>query len=279
MWGLRAAAIRQNLALWSAVARPNPLISALLLALAAGPAWADEVACRFEAGVITASAEVAGIAGDYILDTGAAQTTLHETKAQAEGFVATAFPGDVRLAGMVVRGAAVKVADLDVRTWNLPTPVVGVIGADVLKGFVVDVSYTPCRVRLSPPRRAPRFAGRTLALGWDLGRPTAAAAVSDDAHEVRGRFVIATGANAPARLADDLAQAPGAAEPAELYPQGIEFARLPQVTFGGAVGRDVAAGLMKPQGDVVGLLGGPVLAHFRLRFDFPAGKLVVQPAP
>jgi hypothetical protein len=29
----------------------------------------------------------------------------------------------------------------------------------------------------------------------------------------------------------------------------------------------------------VGLLGAAVLAHFRLRFDFPAGKLIVQPVP
>lgn len=277
MWGLREAPIRQNLALWSDVARASLL--PLLLLFAAGPARAGEVACRFEAGVITVPAQVAGIAGDYILDTGAAQTALHETKAQAEGIAATALTGDVSLAGVMVHAAAVKVQDLDERSWNLPTPAAGVIGADVLKGFVVDVSYAPCRVRLSAPRKAPRFAGRALGLGWDLGRPTVEAAVSDDAHRLSGRFVVATGANAPVRLADDLAQAPGALRPQELYPDGVWLARLPQVEFGGAVGRDVGAGLMKPEGDVVGLLGGAVLAHFRLRFDFPARKLLVQPVP
>jgi len=171
------------------------------------------------------------------------------------------------------------VADLDVRTWNLPTPAGGVIGADVLKGFVVDVTYAPCRVRLSPAGQAPRFTGRVLDLGWDLGRPTAVAAVADDTREIRGRFVIASGANAPVRIADDLAQAPGASRLDEFYPDGVWLARLPQVAFAGAVGLDAGAGLMKPEGDVVGLLGAPVLAHFRLRFDFPAGKLVVQPVP
>ena len=34
---------------------------------------------------------------------------------------------------------------------------------------------------------------------------------------------------------------------------------------------------MKPDGDVVGILGGQVLANFRLRFDFPAGRLFVAP--
>jgi len=261
------------------VIRVSPLPFAVLALAAAAPACAGEAACRFEAGTITVPAVVAGIAGDYILDTGAAQTTLHNTKAEAEGIAETTLSGDVRVAGVVVRAAALAVADLDVRTWNLPTPAGGVIGADILRGFVVDVTYAPCRVRLSPPGQAPRFAGRVLDLAWDLGRPTAEAAISDDAHKIRGRFVIATGANAPLRIADDLAQAPRAWRPEELYPDGVWLARLPQVEFAGAVGLDAGAGLMKPEGDVVGLLGAPVLAHFRLRFDFPAGKLIVQPVP
>ncbi|HEX7886335.1 MAG TPA: hypothetical protein VF474_10195 [Phenylobacterium sp.] len=245
--------------------------------LAATSARAGEAACRFERGVITVPAAVAGIAGDYIVDTGAAQTAIHETKAQAEAIVATDLTGDVTIAGVTVKALPLQVADLDVRTWNLPTPVVGVIGADALKGFVVDVAYAPCRLRLSRPGQAPRFVGRALDLGWDLGRPTAKASVSDDAHQISGRFVIATGANAPMRLADDLAATPGATQSNALYPDGVWFARLAQVEFAGARGRDVAAGLMKPEGDVVGVVGGPVLAHFRLRFDFPADRLIVQP--
>ena len=241
------------------------------------PAWAGEVACRFEDGVIVVPAEVAGIAGDYILDTGSAQTTLHETKAQTEGIEATELVGRVRLAGAEIKDQALAVVDLDVRTWNLPSAVIGLIGADVLTGFVVDVSFSPCRVRLWRPGEAPLFRGKELALDRDLGRPTARASVSDDAHEVAGPFVIATGSSAPVRLADDLAQASEGGSP-ELYPQGKWFARLPQVTFAGRTGRDVAAGLMKPEGDVVGVLGGPVLARFRLRFDFPAGRLTVAPA-
>ncbi|MBX3483328.1 hypothetical protein [Phenylobacterium sp.] len=244
----------------------------------AGPAAAGEVACRYEAGVITAPAVVAGIAGDYIVDTGAPLTTLDETQAQAAGFEGAAATGEVQVAGVRLAARPLGIAPLDIRTWNLPTPVSGVIGADVLKGHVVDVSYAPCRVRLSARGRAPTFRGRTLALGWDAGRPTAEASVTDGAHEVVGRFVIATGMNAPMRLADDVAGVPGAAKPAELYPDGVWLARLPAVRFGGSVGVDVAAGLMKPDGGVAGALGGQVLAHFRLRFDFPAGKLVVAAA-
>ena len=258
--------------------RQSVSLSAVFLLLAGAPAAAAEIACRFEAGVMVVPAEVAGIAGDYILDTGTAQTALHETKALAEGITATELAGAVRVAGMSVAALPVKVADLDVRSWNLPTPLGGVIGADVLRAFVVDVSYSPCRVRLSRPGRAPRFRGEALELGWDFGRPTTAAAVSDGAHEIRGAFVLATGANAPLRLADDLAQAPGAEKPDELYPDGVWLARLPQVRFAGGLGRDVAAGLMRPEGEIAGVLGGAVLAHFRLRFDFPADRLVVAPA-
>jgi hypothetical protein len=277
----RRAGIRRNLGLWSGVIRLSPLPFGILALAAAGPARAGEVACRYEAGTITVPAVVAGIGGDYILDTGAAQTTLHSTKAEAEGIVDTALTGDVWVAGMAVRAAALAVADLDVRTWNLPTPAGGVIGADVLKGFVVDVSYAPCRVRLWPAGQAPRFGGKVLDLAWDLGRPTAEAAVSDEARTIRGRFVIASGANAPVRLADDLAQVvPGTLPRSqELYPDGVWLARLPQVSFAGATGLDAGAGLMKPEGDVVGLLGADVLAHFRLRFDFPARKLIAQPIP
>lgn len=255
-----------------------PLPLALWAIASAPAAAAGEVGCRFETGVVIVPAVVAGVAGDYILDTGTAQTALHQTKAEAEGIEGADLTGAVRLAGQVVDARSLKVVDLDVRTWNLPTPVAGVIGADVLRGFVMDVRFEPCRVRLSPPGQAPAFRGRTLELTWDLGRPTALAAVSDDAHEVSGPFVIATGANAPVRLADDLAQTPGVTRTNELYPEGVWLARLPQVTFAGAVGRDVAAGLMKPEGDAVGVLGGLVLAHFRLRFDFPGGRLTVAPA-
>lgn len=257
--------------------RFRPLPFGALALLAAAPAHAGEIACRFERGVVVAPATVAGVTGDYIVDTGAAQTALHETKAEAEGIGDTDLTGDVEIAGVSVRALPVKVADLDVRTWNLPTPAAGVIGADALRGFVVDVSFAPCRLRLSRPGQAPGVAGRALALAWDLGRPTAEASVSDDAHRVIGRFVIATGGNVPIRLADDLAEAPGALTTRELYPEGVWLARLSEVDFGGATGRDVAAGLMKPEGDVVGVIGGAVLAHFRLRFDFPGAKLVVEP--
>jgi hypothetical protein len=264
-----------------------------LTLLAAFAAWlsasasarAGEAACWFEGGVVVVPAQVAGIAGDFILDTGAPRTLLHETKAQAEGIEATELSGPVRLAGLALPARPVGVADLDVRTWNLPTAVAGVIGADVLRDFVVDVSFRPCRVRLSRPGEAPPFrASRVLPLAWDGGRPTAQARVSDGARTLRGAFVVATGANVAVRLADDLASVPTArplqgSDADELYPNGRWLAELGSLRFAGRTERRLGAGLMPPEGDAAGVIGGPALARFRLRFDFPAGRLSVATAP
>jgi len=61
---------------------------------------------------------MAGIAGDYILDTGTAQSALHETKAQAEGIDGTDLSGGVRVAGMTTPAGPLKVVDRDVRPRN-----------------------------------------------------------------------------------------------------------------------------------------------------------------
>jgi hypothetical protein len=252
-------------------------LAALALGLASLPAAAraGEAPCWFDGGVVVVAASVAGVAGDYILDTGSPATLLDETRAQGAGFEAKALTGEVRLAGVALADRPVAVEALDLRTWNLPTAVAGVIGADVLRAYVVDVSFAPCRVRVSEPGRAPAFRGRSLPLAWESGLPTAEAAVSDGAHELQGPFVLATGANAPVRLADDLATVPNAAKPDELSEQGVWLARLPELRLAGERLPDLGAGLMKPLGGTAGLLGAQALARFRLRFDFPAGRVIV----
>jgi hypothetical protein len=240
-------------------------------------ARAGETACHFEAGVVTAPAEVAGIAGDFIIDTGSPRTLVDETHAREAGFEPPDLAAQVRFAGVAAEVSA-GVQPLDVRTWNLPTAVAGVIGADVLKAYVVDVRFAPCRLRLSRPGRAPGFAGRRLKLEWDNGAPTVRAAASDGERWVEGPFVVATGQNVPVRLATDLAGAPGAAKPRELMPDGVWLARLPTLKFAGVQIADLAAGLMPPQGETAGVIGAEALSRFRLRFDFPRGELVVAPA-
>jgi hypothetical protein len=254
----------------------------LLAAVLATPALAHagEARCWHDAGVLVVPAEVMGVAGDYVLDTGTPFTLLADTPAQAAGFAETALRGEVRLAGLDLQHRAVSVATLDARFRYLPTPVAGVIGADILSAYVLDVRFSPCRFALWPAGEAPRFRpGRArphrLPLAWAGGRPVAAAAVAGPGgRALSGDFVLATGSDTPVRLREDLAAAPGAAKPQSLYPYGGRAASLRALSFAGDLYENLPAGLLA-KGDVAaaGEIGAPVLARYRLRFDFPAMQL------
>lgn len=240
------------------------LLIAAALALAPAAARAGEVVCWFEEGVVVVPASVAGVAGDYILDTGAARTQLHETRAQEEGVTASSLTGDVRLAGLAFPGRSVAVVDLDARTYAFPTPIAGVIGADVLTGEVLDVAFAPCRVALHPPGAAPAFAGDWMAMPVRV-------AVSDGPRALATWVTPATGEPLAVRLDDTLASAPGAENP---HPGGASHGRLRALSFAGVLFENARAGLAK--GD--GVLGTPVLSRWRLRFDFARGRLGLAPA-
>ena len=254
---------------------------AAALALAGSPALAGGAACWFEHGVVVAPAEVMGVAGDFILDTASPHTQLAETQAQAAGYAEVSLVGTVRLAGLSLSGRAVAVADLDPRTGALPTPIAGVIGADVLRPYVLDVSFAPCRIVLSPAGHSPRFRARvSLPLSWVAERPGVVAAVSDGPRAVSGLFAPATGADTGLRLSDAIAGVAGAAKPGELYPYGVYRPRLRALSFAGALSENLPAGLIKAEDPgLAGQIGAPVLAHYRLRFDFPAGRLLLAPRP
>jgi hypothetical protein len=256
-------------------------VLALCAACAAPPARAAEVACVFERGVLIVPAEVMGVAGDYILDTGTAQTQLAETQAEGAGFSATALTGEVRVAGVVHSGQAVAVADLDARTVFQSTPIAGVIGVDVLRDQVVDISFSPCRVWIGPPQLARRFpAAAEAQMGWAGGLPVVSASVTDGTQTWPSDFTPATGQDLSLRLDDRFAAAPGAAKPQELYPGGVWRARLTALSFAGDLYREVDTGLVKgPADGPAGLIGGPVLSHYRLRFDFPGGRLLIARPP
>ena len=277
------ASLRRRLSRRWGYARPvtRTLALAIALALAASPALAGEAACWFEGGVIVVGAEVMGVPGDYILDTGTPRTQLAETQAQAAGYAEVALVGAVRLAGMRLSGRAVAVADLDLRTGALPTPIAGVIGADVLRAYVLDVSFAPCRIVLSPAGGAPRFRARmSLPMAWVADRPGVVAAVSDGPRAILGLFAPATGADAGLRLSDAIAGVARAAKPDELYPYGAYRPRLRAFSFAGALRENLPAGLMKAEDPALaGQIGAPLLARYRLRFDFPAGRLSLTAAP
>jgi hypothetical protein len=112
------------------------------------------------------------------------------------------------------------------------------------------------------------------------GAPTVRASVADGAVTLTGPFALAIGGDTAVRLADDLAAAPGAPKPKELYPYGVARPRLRALSFAGALSENLPAGLLAATPDgPAGEIGAPVLSRYRLRFDFPAGRLLLAPAP
>lgn len=262
------------------MSRANLALSAVL-AFSATPALAGETACWFENGVVVVGAEVMGVPGDYILDTATPHTILAESQAQTAGFAETALTGEVRLAGVVAKGRPVQVLAIDLRTGALPTPIAGVIGADVLRGRVVDVSFAPCRVAIRPAGQARPFRAQTrLAMQWVADRPVVRGAVADGPRALVGAFTPATGGDTEIRLSDAFAAAPGAAKPKELYPYGVLRPKLRAFSFAGRLWENLPAGLMKAEdAGLAGQIGAPLLSRYRLRFDFQKGQLLLQPNP
>lgn len=248
------------------------------LLVAAPAAWAGETACWYEQGVVVIPAAVAGLAGDYILDTGAPATLLHETKGQMAGLEGPAQRGQVRLAGLTLADRPFTVADLDARTFTFPTPIAGVIGADVLSAYVVDVSFVPCRVSIRRPADAEAFrVDAALPLRDDLVQAAGRAIVSDGVRAFGADFAIATGADTPVRLDLRLARAAEVEKLADILPHGGMRARLAAVSFGGTLLDGVSAGLTDQEDPALaGTLGAPLLARWRLRFDFPARRLYLE---
>lgn len=267
--------------MWVCCPTVRPALTALAASLSlATPARAGEVACWYDRGVLVAPASVLGVVGDFILDTGQARTELAETQAQTAGFEAVLLSGPILLAGEEITAPAVAVSDLDVRAGLFPTPIAGVIGADVLRAYVVDVSYRPCRLALHRPRTAARTAaGMVLPLRWADGLPTISAAVSDGPRAWRSAFVPSTGADRAVRLSDGAARAPGAAKPGEVYPYGVIIPHLRAVSLGERLAENVEAGLVKADAlpGAAGMLGPGLLDRYRLRFDFPGGRLLLTP--
>lgn len=243
------------------------------IASAGSQAQAAEIACWLDHGVLVAPAQAAGMAGDFIIDTGAAQSSVHNTRAQGAGFEGERLSGEVRLAGARLDGRDLAIEDLDARTWAFPTPIAGVIGADILRGFVVEVGTTPCRLTLSPAAQGVTVpGGQAVPLVWRGGVPLVLAAVSDGPRALQVELTPSTGLDAPVRLSPAHADAPGA-EPKVLAPYEAGRATLRALSLGGTLFENLPAGLTAPTAAADGAIGLAVLGRWRLRFDFPAGRL------
>jgi hypothetical protein len=228
--------------------------------------------CWFENGAVVVSASVAGVAGDYLIDPSAPVTLLHDTRAQAAGFEAQSLTARVRLDGQAVDGLPVQVVNLDARAAGFATPIAGVIGADVLGRYVVDLDFSPCRIRLSLPGRAPRFMSAfSMPLTLTNGALTVPAAVTDGSRVRAGQFALDLSARAALRLPD---AAPARAVKSDLAPRNAAKGRLRALSFSDHLVEQPSVSLA-PDLDpaLAGAVGNGVWSRYRLRIDLSRAKL------
>ncbi|MDP3490428.1 MAG: aspartyl protease family protein [Phenylobacterium sp.] len=242
------------------------------LAAWSGEALASEIACWLDRGVLVAPATAAGVSGDFIIDTGADHSAIHNTRAQAAGYEGDTLSGEVSLAGARVVRQGLAIEDLDARTWAFPTPIAGVIGADILRAFVVELDVAPCRLTLATGGESPPARGLSLPISWTGPSPTIDAAVSDGPRAMVLALTPATGLDAGLRLSPQIADIPGA-EAKTVGPFESGRAELRALSLGGELFEAVQTGLTDGAGAADGALGLQVLGRWRLRFDFPAARL------
>lgn len=246
--------------------------SLLILSLPAAwsaPARAGETGCWFENGAVVAPAAIGGIAGDYVIDLSAPRTLLHLDVAWGAGLVEPGQTLPVRLAGQTVEAAPITVQSLDYRAVGFSTPIVGVIGADILDRYTVTLDFSPCRLRLEPPGASQGGPEGGLPVAVVGGVPTILAAASDGLGGVSGPFALDTASAGGVR-------ARGAADGPRQKPAGT----LRALSLAGTLRQDlpaVVAGEL-PEG-VVGAIGVQVLAGYRLRLDPKALRLWLTPVP
>lgn len=169
--------------------------------LAGGTAFAGETQCWLDRGVLVVPAALGNLAGDFILDLSAPKSQLHLTVAQNAGIDAPVDIATLRLAGVAIPHARFEVVSLNARTWGFPTNIIGVIGADALAPYVVDMALKPCWLTLWPGRAPPLQGALALPTRELNGIPAVAAAVFDRRAGLSGWFAIDTG-SAGVRISD-----------------------------------------------------------------------------
>jgi hypothetical protein len=180
--------------------------------------------------------------------------------------LADGFAAEGRLAGQALPEVPVIVADLDDRAPGFVTPIAGVIGADILASFVVDLRFAPCRLRL--------YAGRAPAVRG--GRVLRLAAVAGDRLARAGLFAVDWSSRAAVRMA----RATVSPEALGLDPARRDQApaRLRALSVDGRLYEEPSATLATDLDPALaGTLGVDFWSRWSLRLDIAGGALTIIP--
>jgi hypothetical protein len=255
------------------------VILALAFASIGVSARASEARCWLDRGVVVVPAALGRIAGDFILDLSAPRSQLHLTTAEAAGIETPEAVATLRLAGVAIGGARFQVTSLNARSWGFPTNIAGVIGADLLARYVVDLSLKPCRLAIWPGAAPPFAATLTLPLDLVDGVPTLAATASDGHAALAGAFVIDTG-SAGVRISDAKA-AWTRTPPFDDWAWRLDPpAHLAALSFDAQLIQRPRAALQPaaPPG-VLGGFGTDVWSRYMMRLEIGPRTLELAPAP
>lgn len=248
---------------------PVALLASLALALARG-ALAGETRCWIDKGALVAPAAFGDIAGDFLIDLSAPASALHGTRAQEDGLDGKAVTRDLSIAGRRLAGVTLAIVDLDARTAKFDTTINGVVGADLLRRFLVEIDPSPCRLRLLR-RRPARWAGSVrLAIRETDGRPLVPASVTDGLKVRSGLFALGTAdwaTRVPGRLSrPQTTDAPAPVRLRALEIAGRLFEQVPAATQPHAID------------EARGAIGMAVWSRWRLRLDMRDSWLELAPA-
>ncbi len=235
------------------------------------PPVGGEVRCWIDRGALVAPALFGDIAGDFLIDLSAPASALQDTRAGLDGVSAASATSNLTLAGQTVREFPMAVADLDARTRGFETVINGIVGADFLARFIVEIDPSPCRIRLVRQTARRRHGSTRLAVTMASGRPLVAARITDGARIRSGLFALDTAEWPTTLFGDRLSRAGPAAAPPP--------ARLRAMTLAGRLFEQVPAVVAAAPdvGVARGALGLSVLSRWSLRLDMSHGWLDLSP--
>lgn len=248
--------------------------------------------------------------GTFIFDSGAGVSVIDSAFASKSGIdlsvtatsEKTGMPyrkatiSTLEMPGVVIKDLNIRAMDLQQLTLLTGHPIDGILGYELLKEMVVEVSYCKKQVSMYDPSMF-RYRGKgekldvTFANNWPVVEMTFR---QDNGKVRKGKVLIDTGSMMPVSLNE-----PGFCYPTMPSPlsagitgtgPGGVLGRIDKVSFGDLSVNNVYAGLpseinpeeVNPISKAVaeagiGLVGGPLLCRFNLIFDYNRTQIIFEP--